>query len=199
LGVFVADVSGHGVAASLLSFSLTHWFDQNLGSGAGRIERAGLDASSPASVAESLNRYFPIDLTTGQYFTIVYGVLDIGSREFRYVCAGHPPPVWAPLSGAAKATPTSSFPIGISDEPAYTESVIQLSAGDRVFLYSDGLVEAENLNHVEFGLERVFKCLSSNPAATLDSAVNGLLGSVGDWSGRSGFDDDISVLGIEIE
>jgi sigma-B regulation protein RsbU (phosphoserine phosphatase) len=196
--MFVVDVSGHGVAASLLSVSLMHWFDQRFGSAPGNNDTLARESYTPVTVAESLNRDFPMDVNTGQYFTIVYGVLDTSSRTFRYVCAGHPPPVHIPHDGIASATPTSNFPVGITPEPGYDERVIQLDAGDCILLYSDGLTEAKNSDEVEFGIERVLEQVSVKSSAGLDGVVKALLGSVADWAGQRKQIDDVSVLGIEI-
>jgi PAS domain S-box-containing protein len=199
LGVFVADVSGHGVAAALLSVSVTHWFDQRLGVNLTEAQANALASSAPTAIAEDLNRQFPIDLDTGQYFTLVYGVVDTGTREFRYVCAGHPSPVHVTHTGNATCPTLTGFPIGISPQPAYNENVIRLDKGDRIVLYSDGIIEAENPREVSFGIERVLNNLSTKPAPTLEDTVNGLLKEVTDWTAPRGHADDITVLAIELE
>lgn len=199
LGVFVADVAGHGVASSLLSFSLTHWFDQHFGTNAPKDEGDRRQSSSPITVAESLNKHFPIDIETGQYFTLIYGILDRSSRKFRYVCAGHPPPVHIPVTGNATCPKLSSFPIGVSPQPQYAENVVRLEPGDRILLYSDGLVEVENSSEHDFGIDRVIDYLTAKPARKLDKTVGGLLRSVKDWIAPRKPADDITLLGIELD
>jgi DNA-binding response OmpR family regulator len=97
IGMYVLDVTGHGVSASLLSVTLTHVLvpqrdpsslltREDLFEGVGAL-------SSPAEVATRLNHMFPMSEETHQYFTLIYGILDTQERIFRYVCAGHPAPL----------------------------------------------------------------------------------------------------------
>src|SRR5439155_8130717 len=96
--VYLLDVSGHGVAAALLSVSVRHALSAV--SAAGSLLRQPVPGSTgyglvpPAEVAAELNRRFPIDPETSQYFTLLYGLLDRQTHEFRYVSAGHPGPVY---------------------------------------------------------------------------------------------------------
>jgi PAS domain S-box-containing protein len=97
LGIYLLDVSGHGVGAALLSFTLAHLLSPTI-EGSLLIENDGAGASvvPPSRVAERLNRQFPMDCTR-QYFTLVYGVTEASSGRFQYVMAGHPAPVRFPL------------------------------------------------------------------------------------------------------
>ncbi len=142
VGLYLLDVSGHGVTAALLSVTLSRILSPALGP-ASVCVRGGEDASEcvpvpPAEVAARLHRRFPWDQITGQYFTILYGVLSLGTGEFRYVSAGHPGPVWLPRGGAPQALPAAGYPIGVG-EADYAERSVRLGPGDRLYLFSDGL------------------------------------------------------------
>ncbi len=101
MGLYLLDVSGHGVPAALLSFTLNHLLSTAEGAlltqQAGEAQRAVL----PSRVAERLNRQFPMDRSR-QYFTFVYGMIDAASGMFHYVIAGHPAPVPAASGGATR-------------------------------------------------------------------------------------------------
>src|SRR5262249_21010184 len=96
-GLYVLDVSGHGAAAAPLSVSVRPFLSP-VASSPSLLRRpvpgsAAVRLVPPAEVAEELNRQFPLAPTTGQYFTLLYGVLDLDARVFQYVSAGHPPPI----------------------------------------------------------------------------------------------------------
>ena len=102
-----------------------------------------LEPLRPAEVAARLNRLFPFELSTEQYFTLVYGVLDASTGEFRYTLAGHPGPILLSADGKAKILPGRGYPIGLADGPSpYNEWSVRLTPGDRLYLYSDGIPEA---------------------------------------------------------
>ena len=100
-----------------------------------------LDVTPPAEVAARLNRLFPFDTATEQFATMVYGILDSTTGEFRYVSAGHPGPVHLPAGAEPVILESRGTPIGLADD-AYEERSVRLSAGDRLYLYSDGVPEA---------------------------------------------------------
>ena len=94
IGFYVVDVSGHGVAASLMAVSISRALAPNSSLSSSLLLQA--DGSfedqvrSPADVAKELNVRFPIEESGGKFFTMVYGVLNIITQEVRYVSAGHP-------------------------------------------------------------------------------------------------------------
>ena len=95
LGMYVADVSGHGVAASLLSVSISRVMSPHASATSLLLkpEGGGWRILPPGQVVAELNRCFPMEQCGDRYFTIVYGLLDLESGEFRYASAGHPPVV----------------------------------------------------------------------------------------------------------
>jgi serine phosphatase RsbU (regulator of sigma subunit)/ABC-type amino acid transport substrate-binding protein len=200
VGIYVADVSGHGVAASLLSVAISRALMPESGVSS-LLVRHGDDPSevtivSPAIVATELNRRFPMEESGQKYFTILYGVFNIETRVFRYVSAGHPPIVrWAP-GQAPKMLEVSALPIGIDPEPDYEESVIQLDPGERILVYSDGVTEAMTGEFKQFGDARLMQTLEASSGQSLEAGVAGVLHDVEQWC-DSGPKDDVSMLGLE--
>ena len=149
------DVSGHGVGAALLSVTLNHLLsasaDGALLASAGEAEPAVV---SPASVAERLNRQFPMDRTR-RYFTLVYGLIDVATARFRFVTAGHPSPVLLPRGGPPAAVGGAGLPIGMFEETSYEETSLTLEPGDRLYFYTDGVIEALDAAEDEFGHSRL--------------------------------------------
>ncbi|MDA2938977.1 serine/threonine-protein phosphatase [Acidobacteria bacterium AH-259-A15] len=201
VGVYVLDVSGHGVTAALLSVtlhrvllpepSLPSVLKQYVGGSRYRI-------LSPAEVAEQLNGQFPMDPAVPQYFTLLYGMLNLERHEFRYVSAGHPGPVYLPRAAEPAILEAQGLPIGFFKEASYQEHSITMKPGDRLYLYSDGITEAMNEKGEEFGKRQLIRALDHSRARTLKDSLSSLFESVDEWRGDARLEDDISVLAAEI-
>ncbi len=196
IGLYVLDVSGHGVGASLLSFTLTHLLSPHVGGVL--LAEGGASAPSvvpPPVVAERLNRQFPMDRTR-QYFTLVYGTIEPSSGRFRYVTAGHPSPVLLPAAGSPVLVPGSGLPIGMIEGAAYDEEALVLQPGDRLYFYTDGAMEALDSHEEEFGLERLLSEFSRWRHLPLRAGLEQVAASVRAWC-HGQVKDDISLLAVE--
>jgi sigma-B regulation protein RsbU (phosphoserine phosphatase) len=201
VGLYVLDVSGHGVAAALLSVTLSRLLSPPsdpstilLGDRAGRDPP---DPTPPAEVADRLNRLFPYDGTTEQFATLLYGVLDVATGHFRYVSAGHPGPLHLPAGGPPVLLDSPGFPIGLAGEP-YGERTVRLAAGDRLYLYSDGVPDAMNPEGQRFGDARLAEAVCRGRAAPLQEGMAALASGITDWQRDGKPHDDISILGVEV-
>lgn len=185
---YVLDVSGHGVQAALLSTLLSHWLSKSALS----LKR------DPVAVLEHLNQNFQIADDSPQFFTCCYGVLDLAERTLNFSAAGHPSPIL--LRGEHPSElQLPGYPVGIVTSPEYEAKLVQLEPGDRVFLYSDGAVEQANCSGEQFGLARLMQQLSSRHQAPLQACIDLSLRAVLDTTPKGATDDDISMLGIEVE
>jgi PAS domain S-box-containing protein len=202
IALYIVDVSGHGVTAALLSVTLSHWLspssERSVLHNPKRDQKRTSGIVPPAEVAEILNRQFPMDLDTAQYFTILYGIIDVKSGELRYVSAGSPPIVHLPKDHEPKFLYAAGYPIGISDEPDYEEKRLQLNPGDRLYLYTDGIPDAMNRSEIDFGMDRLGKVLSESRELTLDQSLGAVIDQLRDWMGDGSFQDDVTFLGVEV-
>jgi sigma-B regulation protein RsbU (phosphoserine phosphatase) len=196
VGLYLLDVSGHGVGAALLSFTLNHMLSPSVEGGLLVEDSAdGPSVVAPSRVAERLNRQFPMDRTR-QYFTFVYGVLDGSRGQLRYVMAGHPPPVLVPRSGPPAPLPGGGLPIGMIENATFADETAILQPGDRLYFYTDGLIEALDASEHEFGYPRLvaeFDRLRDRP---LRAGLDLVAAVVRDWSGGD-LRDDVSLLAVE--
>jgi sigma-B regulation protein RsbU (phosphoserine phosphatase) len=194
-------VSGHGVAAALLSVTLSRLLspppDPSTILLGDRAVRDPPDATPPAEVADRLNRLFPYDAATGQFATLIYGVLDVSTGDFRHVSAGHPGPIHLPATGPPVPLESPGFPIGLAGE-AYGERCVRLAAGDRLYLYSDGLPDAMNPEGQRFGDARLLEAVCRGRAVPLQDGMATLLSEITRWQRGEKPHDDISILAVEV-
>jgi sigma-B regulation protein RsbU (phosphoserine phosphatase) len=196
MGLYLLDVSGHGVGAALLSFTLNHLLSPAV-EGALITERtaSGYSAVPPARVAERLNRQFPMDRTR-QYFTLVYGVIDPSSGHFQYVMAGHPAPVLLRRGGPPAVVKGAGLPIGMIEEAAFEDETLTLEPGDRLYFYTDGAIEALNAGEEEFGHARLLEEFGRWRGRPLREGLDLVAGTVRAWCGGR-LMDDVSLLAVE--
>lgn len=201
IGFYLVDVSGHGVKAALLASALRHVLSCEPGEGTlmhGRPGPAGeRELIPPVGVAGQLNTRFPMNRETNQYFTFLYGALEVPNRRLRFTSAGHPPLILLRADGRAEPVKCPGPPIGFFVKAQYHEKELALESGDRILVYSDGVVEATNEDEVEFGADRLIASLLQTRAMSLDDSLTSLMDQVREWTGGRA-QDDISVIGIAV-
>lgn len=200
VGLYVLDVSGHGVASALLSVTLSRLLSPPSEPSSILIRdggRSGFDIAPPAEVADRLNQLFPFDPSIEQLTTMIYGILNTATGEFRYVSAGHPGPVHLPYCADPVILESEGFPIGLANE-VYEERSVCLGAGDRLYLYSDGVPEAMNPAGDQFGDARLLDAIVQGRSVPLQENVSTLLGEIKRWHGTGRPHDDLSILAVEV-
>lgn len=185
---YVLDVSGHGVQAALLSTTLSRW-----------LSGTSLELKThPEKMLEHLNENFQMDGDSQQFFTCCYGVLDLDALTLSFSSAGHPSPIL--LRGDVTSEfVLPGFPVGVVASPEYELEVIKLRKGDRLFFYSDGAVEQLGPSGQQFGKTRLMHELSGSRDTSLQSSIDRSLDAVRKFAAEGKSDDDISMLGIEIQ
>jgi sigma-B regulation protein RsbU (phosphoserine phosphatase) len=178
VGLVLADVSGKGTAAALL-MSATRGMVRSL---------AGMSCS-PAEVLERLNRLMLQDFPTGRFVTMIYGVLDPGTRTLTFASAGHLPPLLVQGDATQFLIAESGTPLGLLTG-TFSETTVKLTDTSRVVFYSDGITEAENQGE-EFGLDRL-----ANVSAKSDASPETILQDVRSYVNGAGLQDDATVIMI---
>jgi sigma-B regulation protein RsbU (phosphoserine phosphatase) len=180
----VGDVSGKGVAASLLMAHLQAAFRSLVG--------MGLPLSE---LVDRVNRQLLQATLPSHYATLVCGR---ASRDghVEVVNAGHCPPLVA-RSGAVEAVASTGFPIGLMGDRPYDVTRLRLGAGDALVLYTDGVTEARRSDGGEYGQERIERVLAmrgagASPRRLVQSVRDDLAGFLGDATGG----DDLTVLAL---
>lgn len=191
------DVSGHGIPAALLSVTLSKTLIPLAGSPSIRPNPLDgrLELVSPRHVMAELNSRFQAEDDT--YFTMIYGILDVFTRELVYCQAGHPGPVLIRRHAAPIVLGEGGFPVGMMPGMIYEDGRLQMEAGDRLILYSDGLSECENAAGIRYEQQRLVEMLDQNRDVSLEALMNGVREALGAWRGQAEFADDVSVLALE--
>jgi phosphoserine phosphatase RsbU/P len=187
VGLCVLDVSGHGVAAALLSLTISQLL--------ARVAQ-GPSVAAPAYVAARLGRELTPEATAGQTFSLLYGVLALESGEFRFVSAGHPGPIQLVAGKPSFRLEVTGFPLGVGNGD-YKEQVVPMARGDRLVLYSDGLTGVRNADGEHFGDRRLLASLDEMRDRSLADQLGGLVRAVERWRGETPRHDDISALVVE--
>jgi phosphoserine phosphatase RsbU/P len=203
IGVYICDVSGHGVPAALQSVALARMlsiYDPSANILLRQITCEGEEhIVSPSEVASRLNMGFQFASTRGDFITFLYGVLDCKDRTFTYTRAGHPAPVIISREQLLPTTDVGGIPLGIVPDLTYIQQTVNLHKGDRLYFYTDGLTEVADSRGERFGEERLRNYLSSAIDQGLEDSVEGVVQEAIRMLGQGQRTDDLTILGIEIE
>jgi len=178
-GLFIADVSGHGVPAALIASMVKL---------AATSQRA--NTADPALLLSGMNTIL-CGNTQEQFVTAAYVHLDAASSTLRYSAAAHPPML---LLRAGKVIPIEENGLMLAAFSFATYATIEqpLQSGDRLVLYTDGILEAANAAGEEFGPERLAALLQKSAPLSPDEAADHIISSLKLWSKSQ--NDDLTVL-----
>lgn len=153
IGIYISDVSGHGVAAAMM----TMFIRQTMRSIVENI-------LSPAdALAELYKRFMTLDLEVDKYFTIFYGVFNTKTYEFKFANAGHNCIPIKYNDNGMEMLEIKGYPIAILfNEMSYNEKKIKLKKNDKILFYTDGITEAKDKKGKEFGVEGVIKLIETH-------------------------------------
>jgi sigma-B regulation protein RsbU (phosphoserine phosphatase) len=204
IALYHLDVSGHGTSSALLSFALNRMLSQNSIKD-GLLKEPLEDPPyykivPPHLVVSELNQKFKTDHNLTLYFTIIYGLFDIRTKVLTFTQAGHPPFILAKKSvGELCKVGKGGFPVGMFEELDYESLSISLDPGDRLFLYSDGLTDCKNQNSEKFSEQKLIDLLKSTLHRPLSDVSSFVRNSISEWKGGNEFEDDITLLAIELD
>jgi phosphoserine phosphatase RsbU/P len=185
LAICIADVVGKGVSAALLMASVQ-----------ATVRAFARDSLSPAWVCDRVNSVLCGNIATDKFVTFFYGVLDADTRTFQYCNAGHPYPILA-SSGSVRQLDQGGAVLGVFPTWKYEDSTIELSPGDRLLLFTDGITEAAGSDGQEFGLDNIAAFASTHRADSASALNSQLLAQVTDFCGAK-FQDDATLLVIAV-
>lgn len=196
VGIYMIDVSGHGVSSALVTVSVS----QVLHLDSGLLRQNARDGSyeivSPQAVLNALEEQYPME-RFDMFFTIVYAVLNVRDGSFRYSKAGHPPPILVRKEGGLEVLDKNGPVIGMGGFVPYEQDRKDLKNGDKIIIYTDGVVEYENPQGDFFGKERLRKVLGESTDLPIDEVLDRVIEAMLAFGNRCPPQDDVSLLGIE--
>lgn len=185
LAFHLIDVSGHGLGSALHSVAVSNQIR--------RRALPGTDFSRPAEVLIRLNEIYPMEAHGGIYFTIWYGVYDPATGTLDYASGGHPPALLRDRQGRLVPLRTTNPAIGMLDIPSFRAGRQAIGAGDRLYVFSDGVYEIEGAD----GRIGNLRDLETRLGATDDPGPELLLAEALEKAGGGPLDDDFSMLRID--
>lgn len=182
----IGDVSDKGVPASLF-MALTRTLLRAL---------ARLPGASAQSIVTRLNEEISRDNESCMFVTLFCGVLDTQTGEVSYCNAGHNPPWLLGRTGPQVLDPQRSPALGMSPSAKYAAERLQLEPGDLLFLYTDGVTEAQDANRQLFGDQRLQDALNEHRNAGCQALIRGVLAAVRAFVGDTPASDDLTLLAL---
>jgi len=192
-GILICDVMGHGVRSALVVAMMR-----------GLLETQCHQASEPGVFLEGLNDGLTAILEragTTMFATAFYGMIDLSSETFSYACAGHPGPI-IDGSGGVRQLATERCEkgpgLGLIQGASYATTTMPLHMLERMILFTDGVLEAENPDGEPYFEKRLIESVSGYSGKPLDETLDGILSAVLEFSGVGQFGDDVCLLGVDL-
>jgi phosphoserine phosphatase RsbU/P len=189
IGILVADVSGHGLPAALIASMLQVSLAAQL-----------IHASDPGQVLAGLHKAL-CGKFQQHFVTAVYVFVDLEKKSMSYAGAGHPPLLlWSDSTQSTAELVENGLPLGLFADSTYAIGHRQIEAGDKVILYTDGIVETESPSQQGFGVDLFKGFLQSNHDLRSNLFADSLLDELSNWSEHprgQGQQDDITFLTLD--
>lgn len=186
LGICIADVAGKGLPAAMLM--------SNFQAGVRGLASPSL---SPEKLCDHLNSLVCRNIANDRFITFFYAQLDGAERRLRYVNAGHNPPIVVHEDGSHDFLREGGGVLGVFPMQTFALGTHELASGDRILLYTDGVVEACNSEGEEFGEARILRLLLENRSASAEELQQIILDAAGEFC-RGNWSDDATLVVVVV-
>jgi len=187
LGVMIGDVAGHGVPSAMV---------------AAMLKVACIDSLNknyePKFFLESINQAIG-DLSVNLFATGAYCLIDTNEMSVSAGSAGHPQMLILSRNGSVKKLSTSGPILGISKEIPFETQTLPIQSGDIMLLYTDGIIECRNQDGIDFGEARLKQQLAEMANMSAEQICAKLLQHISDWLGDEPWEDDATMIAIEVK
>ena len=185
----IGDVSGKGVPASLYMVITRALF-----------RTISAHESSPERIISNLNDVMSKDNESNMFVTMFVGVLDLPTGRLHYCNAGHDAPLLIGNTGAGLLPVDSNLPVGVMPDWKFSLQETVVDPDTSIFLYTDGLTEAENINHNQFEMSRIIDLahnLQQNRIFSPTEIIGRMTSAVHEFVGEADQSDDLTMLAIQ--
>ncbi len=189
-GMLIADVTGHGIPAALLTFMSSISF-----------KRAAEKQLSTKAVFTKTNELLFGEMPGGAFVSMFYIIYDNKNREITYSQAGHPPAfLLRPKTKEVIRLTNKGTLIGIfkNDYAVYEESKMKMKVGDKVILYTDAIIEAFSEQGEMMEMSRLKDFLAQNINLPIDQLLEAVYNFGIEFSQKKAYNDDATLVGFEI-
>lgn len=150
--------------------------------------------SEPEIIVNHLNRIQCERSRLGMFITLIFGILDLKTFRFKYVCAGHPPLCLRSQDGTCNfISGVSDTPIGIFEDTPFRTNEMEILPGDLLLGYTDGIVEVRNSEGTMIGSSWLCSLLENQGTQT-DAVLQKVVDEVHRFGGQESFYDDIALM-----
>jgi sigma-B regulation protein RsbU (phosphoserine phosphatase) len=192
VGLICADVSGKGTSAALMMANL-----QAVAHGRLLLLDDANVRPAPGAFVTALNRDMSGRFGDNRYATLFYCEYDSRTQILRYVNAGHPAPLLVSAHGEVTRLSGGDLPVGMFPEATFQEHRVIVQPGCSIVAYTDGVSDALNLEGVEFGAERIMRCVTSLPKSIdAEGICKHLAQQVDEWAAGADRSDDATILAL---
>ena len=181
----IGDVSGKGVPASLVMAVISAQF---------RTLSANED--QPHRIVKAMNTTMVGRNDSMMFATLFVGVINLKTGELRYCNAGHDSPVIVSEQSYELLPVDTNVPIGIVPDWTYTQQQTTIQSGSTIFLYTDGLTEAEEKDQKLFGEKRMLKTIEAGKTSDPETIINNMTNAIRLYVGDAEQSDDLTMLAI---
>lgn len=191
IAAFIGDVSGKGIAAALVMSMVTILFSQLQD-----------DMDNPAKVLGKVNdiMYRHFGSRHSIYLTCFFLTLDTTTMTLTFSCAGHNPPfIYRSEIDEIVTLEAEGFGLGMFSKVIYQEKQIQVKTGDKIILYTDGVVDSRNKNGDMFCLDNLKKTIKHNKNANSFRLTHMVVEELELFAGGAHRHDDLTLIVIEIQ
>jgi sigma-B regulation protein RsbU (phosphoserine phosphatase) len=188
---YMLDVCGHGVPAALISVAASQFLNGKDG-----LRGNNCELVSPEAVLNKLDRAFPFE-RFNSYFSIIGMTIDVTEGLLTYSCAGHPAPILLRQNGTMDILDHRGPIIGSGWGQSYDQKTIILETGDKIILYTDGLIENRNSAGEDYSKSRFYDALKKSLDLPIQKIVDTVYGEMKHFYRGAKPDDDISLMGVE--
>lgn len=192
-GCVIADVSGKSISGAII-MALVRTM----------LRAEAVEKENPGEVLARVNSLIKPDLKPRMFITTLYLVLEPEQKTVRFASAGHQYPIFfSDSAGKVEVLQGKGMALGISDDRFFRrvieEHEVTLRRGDGLFLYSDGISEAFNQEHEEYGEGRVLKVLEANLSRRAEDIISAIHQDLRSFVGSMDQTDDITMLSFKLE
>ena len=197
---YIVDVSGHGVPSAMMAVSISQIMQPRMGFILKKSinSRPYYEIVTPAEVLSKLDREYPFT-RFDKFFTMSYLIVNKNNGILKYSNAGHPPPVLIRQDGSLEFLKEGGTIIGMGGITPFEEGKKQLKIGDKLLLYTDGIMEYQNSKGNFYGKDRFYNELQKSKDQPVCTIIEKVIDSMMKFGSNIRPQDDVSLLGIEFK